>query len=88
MCLGFPSAFTAVGFLVQASTQGLPILVDAERPREGLDALLNLATHVVASEKFPLVSDKLADTLNSNPSLYRTRQDVRFSFTPSERRPT
>lgn len=32
------------------------MLIDAERPREGLDDLLNLATYVVCSEKFPQAS--------------------------------
>ncbi|GAQ81394.1 pfkb-like carbohydrate kinase family protein [Klebsormidium nitens] len=47
-------ADSAILLANEASARGLPILVDAERPRDGLDALLHLATHVVASEKFPL----------------------------------
>lgn len=31
------------------------MLIDAERPREGLDDLLNYATYVVSSAKFPQV---------------------------------
>ena len=41
----------------------IPILVDAERRREGLDDLLNLASYVVCSEKFPQVSGELNQTL-------------------------
>lgn len=39
--------------LVQASQRGIPILVDAERKREGLDDLLNLSSYVICSAKFP-----------------------------------
>ncbi|KAL2900357.1 Ketohexokinase [Bienertia sinuspersici] len=38
---------------VQATRRNIPILVDAEKKRDGLDELLNLATYVVCSEKFP-----------------------------------
>ena len=41
---------------VQASQRKIPILVDAERKREGLDELLNFASYVVCSAKFPQVS--------------------------------
>lgn len=36
----------------------IPILIDAERRREGLDDLLNLASYVVCSEKFPQASNR------------------------------
>ncbi|CAN1169744.1 Khk [Linum perenne] len=39
--------------LLQAARKNVPILIDAERKREGLDDLLNLATYVVCSAKFP-----------------------------------
>ncbi|XP_066159391.1 uncharacterized protein [Oryza sativa Japonica Group] len=38
---------------VQASQRKLPILIDAERKRDGLDELLNFASYVVCSAKFP-----------------------------------
>lgn len=41
---------------VQASQRKIPILVDAEKKREGLDDLLNFASYVVCSAKFPQVS--------------------------------
>ncbi|XP_043704014.1 ketohexokinase-like isoform X2 [Telopea speciosissima] len=44
---------TALVLAQEASCRKLPILVDAERPREGLDSLLNLADYVVCSAKFP-----------------------------------
>lgn len=43
-------------FPVQAFQKNIPILVDAERKREGLDDLLNLASYVVCTEKFPQVN--------------------------------
>lgn len=42
-------------FPVQAFQKNIPILVDAERKREGLDDLLDLASYVVCTEKFPQV---------------------------------
>nr|XP_024398785.1 ribokinase-like isoform X1 [Physcomitrium patens] len=46
-------ADTAIVLAEEASKRQLPILVDAERLREGLDDLLSYATYVVASAKFP-----------------------------------
>ncbi|KAG4976825.1 hypothetical protein JHK86_036299 [Glycine max] len=37
----------------EAFHQNISILIDAERPREGLNDLLSLADYVVCSEKFP-----------------------------------
>ncbi|CAO2184191.1 unnamed protein product [Urochloa humidicola] len=37
----------------EASQRKIPILIDAERKREGLDELLNFASYVVCSAKFP-----------------------------------
>ncbi|CAI7919303.1 unnamed protein product [Closterium sp. NIES-54] len=49
-------ADTTIRICQQAVALGLPVLVDAEKPREGLDDLLAHATFVVVSEKFPQVS--------------------------------
>lgn len=38
---------------MQAVRRKIPILIDAERPREGLDDLLKLADYAVCSAKFP-----------------------------------
>lgn len=46
-------AETALLLAEEASKRQLPILVDAERLREGLDDMLAYATYVVASSKFP-----------------------------------
>lgn len=40
---------------VQAVNKGIPILVDAERKREGLEELMSMATYVVCSANFPMV---------------------------------
>lgn len=44
---------TALVVAQEAAQRKIPILIDSERTREGLDDLLNLATYVVCSEKFP-----------------------------------
>ncbi|KAJ4969476.1 hypothetical protein NE237_016177 [Protea cynaroides] len=44
---------TALVVAQEASCRKIPILIDAERPREGLDNLLNFADYVVCSAKFP-----------------------------------
>lgn len=44
------------GLLLQAVRKNIPILVEAERVREGLDDLLELADYAVCSAKFPLAS--------------------------------
>jgi hypothetical protein len=36
--------------------KGIPILIDAERVREGLDDLLELADYAICSAKFPQAS--------------------------------
>ena len=49
---------------MQASQRKIPILIDAERKREGLDELLNFASYVVCSAKFPQVSCLIAEECN------------------------
>ncbi|KZV32952.1 ribokinase-like [Dorcoceras hygrometricum] len=44
---------TALGVAQEAARRGIPILVDAERKREGLDDLLSLSSYAVCSAKFP-----------------------------------
>ncbi|KAI3678760.1 hypothetical protein L6452_38063 [Arctium lappa] len=44
---------TALVVAYEANRRKIPILVDAERPREGLDDLLNLSDYVVCSAKLP-----------------------------------
>ncbi|XVF21472.1 hypothetical protein REPUB_Repub12eG0093300 [Reevesia pubescens] len=44
---------TALIVAKEAARKNIPILVDAERKREGLDDLLNFASYAVCSAKFP-----------------------------------
>ncbi|XP_010684806.2 uncharacterized protein LOC104899332 [Beta vulgaris subsp. vulgaris] len=44
---------TALVVAKEATRRNIPILVDAEKKREGLDELLNFATYVVCSAKLP-----------------------------------
>ncbi|PIA40128.1 hypothetical protein AQUCO_02500086v1 [Aquilegia coerulea] len=44
---------TALVIGKEATRRNIPILVDAEKKREGLDDLLNLANYVVCSARFP-----------------------------------
>ncbi|KAK4408185.1 Myosin-6 [Sesamum angolense] len=44
---------TALVVAQEATRRGIPILIDAERKREGLDELLNLSSYVICSAKFP-----------------------------------
>lgn len=44
---------TALVVAHEATRKSIPILIDAERKREGLDDLLNLSDYVVCSAKFP-----------------------------------
>ncbi|GMH02539.1 hypothetical protein Nepgr_004378 [Nepenthes gracilis] len=46
---------TALIVAQEAAHKSIPILVDAERKREGLDDLLKFATYVVCSARFPQV---------------------------------
>ncbi|KAA8550679.1 hypothetical protein F0562_002363 [Nyssa sinensis] len=44
---------TALVVAQEANRRSIPILIDAERKREGLDELLNFSDYVVCSAKFP-----------------------------------
>ncbi|KAL7084355.1 hypothetical protein ACP275_14G219300 [Erythranthe tilingii] len=44
---------TALIVAHEATRRGIPILIDAERKREGLDDLLNLSNYAICSAKFP-----------------------------------
>ncbi|EYU46377.1 hypothetical protein ABFS82_04G047700 [Erythranthe guttata] len=44
---------TALVVAREAACKGIPILIDAERKREGLDDLLSLSSYVICAAKFP-----------------------------------
>ena len=46
---------------VQATRMKIPILIDVERIREGIDDLLPLASYAVCSAKFPQASNLFSD---------------------------
>ncbi|XP_021722143.1 ribokinase-like [Chenopodium quinoa] len=46
---------TAIVIAKEATRRNIPILVDAEKKRDGLDELLSFATYVVCTAKFPQV---------------------------------
>lgn len=48
--------YLVFAFFLQAARRRIPILVDAERVREGLDDLLKLADYAICSKKFPQAS--------------------------------
>ncbi|PSR86395.1 Ribokinase [Actinidia chinensis var. chinensis] len=50
---------TALVVAQEAYRRNVPILIDAERKREGLDDLLNFADYVVCSAKFPQASQQI-----------------------------
>eukprot|EP00271_Cylindrocystis_brebissonii_P000574 TRINITY_DN10680_c1_g1_i2.p1 TRINITY_DN10680_c1_g1~~TRINITY_DN10680_c1_g1_i2.p1 ORF type:complete len:536 (+),score=64.85 TRINITY_DN10680_c1_g1_i2:147-1754(+) len=43
----------AINVAKEACRRGLPVLLDAERPREGLDELLEMSDYVVTASNFP-----------------------------------
>lgn len=69
---------TALVVAQEASRRRIPILIDAERPREGLDDLLNLATYVVCSEKFPQVWTNAPSVSSALVSILGRLPNVKF----------
>lgn len=63
-CYWDSSLFMGQSTPVQASQRKIPILIDAEKKREGLAELLNFASYVVCSAKFPQVSCSVAEMHN------------------------
>nr|CAD1837426.1 unnamed protein product [Ananas comosus var. bracteatus] len=63
---------------VRASRRKIPILVDAERKREGLDDLLNLTSYVVCSEKFPQAWTSAQSTSSALVSLLLRLPNIKF----------
>lgn len=63
---------------MQATHRKIPILVDAERKREGLDGLLNLATYIVCSEKFPQAWTAVPSIPNALVSMLLRLPNIKF----------
>ncbi|PKA52056.1 putative fructokinase-3 [Apostasia shenzhenica] len=69
---------TALVVAKEATQRKIPILVDAERKREGLDDLLNLATYVVCSEKFPQAWTGVSSIPSALVSMLLRLPDIKF----------
>lgn len=63
---------------MQAVRKNIPILIDAERPREGLDDLLKLADYVVCSAKFPASWTKASTVPQALVSMLLRLPNIKF----------
>uniref|UniRef100_A0A803PG97 Carbohydrate kinase PfkB domain-containing protein n=1 Tax=Cannabis sativa TaxID=3483 RepID=A0A803PG97_CANSA len=62
----------------EAARKNIPILVDAERVREGLDELLDLSTYVVCSVKFPKAWSGAQSVPNAMVSMFLKLPKLKF----------
>ncbi|KAF3335835.1 Ketohexokinase [Carex littledalei] len=72
---------TALVVAEEASRRKIPILIDCERKREGLDELLNLATYVVCSEKFPMAWTSAPSLASALVSMLIRLPNLKFVIT-------
>ncbi|KAL8159422.1 hypothetical protein V2J09_000959, partial [Rumex salicifolius] len=71
---------TALVVAEEAARRNIPILVDAEKKREGLDELLNFASYVVCSAKFPQIWTGASSAPKALVSLLLRLPKVRFAI--------
>ncbi|XP_061368589.1 uncharacterized protein LOC133311552 isoform X2 [Gastrolobium bilobum] len=69
---------TALVVAHEAVRKNIPILIDAERPREGLDDLLKLADYVVCSAKFPQAWTKASTVPQALVSMLLRYPNIKF----------
>ncbi|XP_030455007.2 uncharacterized protein LOC115676268 [Syzygium oleosum] len=69
---------TALVVAQEAVRRKIPILIDAERPREGLDDLLKLADYAVCSAKFPQAWTDAPSVASALVSLMLRLPNLRF----------
>ncbi|KAF3436068.1 hypothetical protein FNV43_RR23160 [Rhamnella rubrinervis] len=69
---------TALVIAQEAAHKNIPILVDSERKREGLDDLLKLASYVVCSAKFPQAWTEAPSVSNALVSMLLRLPNVKF----------
>ncbi|XP_043718596.1 ribokinase-like isoform X2 [Telopea speciosissima] len=76
----FDGRFTDTALIVaqEATHRKIPILIDAERPREGFDDLLYLADYVVCSAKFPQAWTKAPSIPSALVSMLLRLPNVKF----------
>eukprot|EP00899_Mesostigma_viride_P027449 jgi/Mesvir1/788/Mv17386-RA.1 len=72
---------TAIKVAQAAVAKGIPILVEAERPREGLDPLLSHADYCITSTEFPESWTKLPNLANSLTEMLHRLPKARFIVT-------
>ncbi|KAG5012512.1 hypothetical protein JHK82_024670 [Glycine max] len=63
---------------LKAVRKNIPILIDAERPKEGLDKLLKLADYVVCSAKFPASWTKASTVPQALVSMLLRLPNIKF----------
>lgn len=69
---------TALVVANEAARRKIPMLVDAERKREGLDDLLNLASYVICSENFPQQWTEASSTPIALVSMFLRLPNLKF----------
>ncbi|XP_019440961.1 PREDICTED: ribokinase-like isoform X2 [Lupinus angustifolius] len=69
---------TALVVAQEAVRKNIPILIDAEKPREGLDDLLKLADYVVCSAKFPQAWTKASTIPQALVSMLLRLPNIKF----------
>ncbi|KAK3415289.1 hypothetical protein EUGRSUZ_H00838 [Eucalyptus grandis] len=73
---------TAILFGQEAAKQNIPILLDAERKRPGLDRLLDLSDYVVCSAKFPQVWTEAPSLPSALISMLLILPKLKFAIVP------
>ncbi|XP_030549458.1 ketohexokinase-like isoform X2 [Rhodamnia argentea] len=71
---------TALVVAQEAVRRKIPILIDAEKPREGLDDLLKLAEYAVCSAKFPQAWTDAPSVASALVSLMLRLPNLRFAI--------
>ncbi|XP_074268711.1 uncharacterized protein LOC141592053 isoform X2 [Silene latifolia] len=69
---------TALVIAREATRRGIPILIDAEKKRDGLDELLSFATYVVCAAKFPQVWTEASSLPKALLSMLLKLPNVKF----------
>ncbi|XP_061368585.1 uncharacterized protein LOC133311551 isoform X2 [Gastrolobium bilobum] len=69
---------TALVVAHEAVRKNIPIFIDAERPRDGLDDLLKLADYVVCSAKFPQAWTKASTVPQALVSMLLRLPNIKF----------
>ncbi|KAG9144976.1 hypothetical protein Leryth_017432 [Lithospermum erythrorhizon] len=71
---------TALVIGEEAKRRGIPILLDAEKKREGLDSLLNLSSYVVCSTAFPQAFTNAPSIATALVSMLLKLPNIKFAI--------